>query len=390
MSIRDCALQSDAFCKLKHAYDNREEAASAFRKRGGKVIAELGCDIPDEMIIGAGMMPIRIYAEAEKPLIETNQYLEFSFDPIVRAQFKKIVDGTYASQADAIAISNSTDVVIRAYLYLREVKRVEPHKNIPDIAFLDWLFTRELIYQQRNEFVVDLFKNDVERWSGKKLSEDDIRAGARICNADKDALRRIGDLRHGEDIRINGSEALVIIGSAFFMDRSEHAALVQEVAEEAKSWPVICDPRVFYTGSNQEDTRLYDLIESKGLVIVGEDTDWGDRYYDRNFNFSYTTKRAIVDTYMLREFSSKKSFVSQRVEALNREVAKTHADAVIFYNNEYEESASWDYPSQHQSLIAQGKQTVYFAKMKWPMEKNETLDQRIQEFSDALKGRQKS
>ncbi|MBE6015617.1 MAG: 2-hydroxyacyl-CoA dehydratase [Lachnospiraceae bacterium] len=386
MSIRDCALKSAAFSKLKEFYDHREDGIKAARKKGTKVIAELGCDVPDELLLAGGLMPVRIYADPDRELVQTNKYLEFSFDPIVRAQFEKIIDGTYGDLVDAMVVSNSTDVIIRIYLYLREMHRVEPEKNIPEVEFIDWLFTRNLLYQQRNEFLLGLFQETVERWAGRKISDEEIIEAAKVCNADKAALRKIGELRHGKEVRINGSEALVIIGSAFFMDRKEHTKLVEEVAKEAASWPVIDAPRVFFTGSNQESTDLYDKIEASGVVIVGEDHDWGDRFYDRDFNLDYTVRRALVDCYMLREFSSKKAFTSQRVAALNREVEKTAADGVIFYMNEYEEAASWDYPPQKKSLEAAGKKTLYFAKMKWPFKDSEDISAKLDAFANDLKG----
>jgi benzoyl-CoA reductase/2-hydroxyglutaryl-CoA dehydratase subunit BcrC/BadD/HgdB len=196
----------------------------------------------------------------------------------------------------------------------------------------------------------------------------------------------MAELRHGENVHINGSEALVIIGSAFFMERTEHTKLVRQVVEEAAGWPVLTGHRVYFTGSNQEDTALYDLIESYGFVIVGEDHDWGDRYYDRDYNMNYAPVRAIVDRYMLREFSSKKAFVSQRVAALERLVDAAHAEAVIFYTNMYEEAASWDYPSQKKSLEARNIPTLCFAKMQWPVHKNQELDEKIAAFSAELEG----
>lgn len=63
---------------------------------------------------------------------------------------------------------------------------------------------------------------------------------------------------------------------------------------------------MFYTGAEQEDTSLYEKIEAQGMVIVGEDTNWGDRYYNRDYNLDYPATRALVDRYMLREFSAKK------------------------------------------------------------------------------------
>lgn len=386
MSIRECALQSKAFAQLKEVYDNRDAAAAAWRAQGKKVIGELGCDVPDEFIIAAGMLPVHVYADPEKELAETDKYLEYAFDPVVRAQFEKIVDGTYADQIDALAISNSTDVIIRVYLYLRELHRVEPHKSVPPVEFIDWMFTRNRMHQVRNEFVLQLFRETVEKWAGRPITDEEIAEAGRICNADREALREIAALRRADKPRITGSEALVIIGSAFFMERTAHTALVRQVAAEAASWPELDGPRVFVTGSGQEDTKLYEMLEAAGAVVVSEDHDWGDRYFDRNYNTDLAPIRATVDRYMLRQFSSKKAFVSQRVKALDEEVNETGAQAVLFYTNIYEEAASWDYPSQRDSLEGRGIKTACFAKMAWPIEKNEGLQDKLNAFVAQLKG----
>lgn len=386
MSIRKEALDSKAFQALKDVYDNREKVLLEQKKQGKTIVGELGCDVPDELLMAAGMFPVRVYADPEKPLVETDRYLEYAFDPVVRAQFEKIVDGTYGELIDYLAVSNSTDVVIRIYLYLREMHRQMVGTNLPPVEFIDWMFTRNRMHQVRNEDTIKIFWKTVENWAGREITADEVKNAALVCNENRAALREMAKLRHGEEIHISGSEALVIIGAAFFMDREEHTKLVKEVTEDAKSWPVIGGPRIYFTGSGQENTELYDLIEEAGGVIVSEDHDWGDRFYERDYNTDYAPVRAIVDRYMLREFSSKKAFVSQRVEALDREVADTGAQAVIFATNKYEEAASWDYPSQKESLEEKGIATASFAQLLYPVGKNEGLKEKIADFVNGLKG----
>ena len=383
MGIRDCALKSSAFMELKGYYDDREKAARSWRMRGDKVAAELGADVPDEYLIAAGMLPIRVYADSADLMPEADRYLEYAFDPMMRAKFEKIVNGTYGEEADALAISNSTDVIIRLYLYLRELHRVEPERRMPDFAFLDWLFTRNRLHQERNGFVLERFRKDVERWAGRTVSDEEILQAAKLCNRDREALRRISRLRRGKEVHITGSEALVIIGSAFFMERKEHTRLVEKLAEEAESWPAAEGIRVFYTGSVQEDTALYEMLEDCGCEIVGEDHDWGDRFYERDFRTEYGAIRGAVDCYMLREFSSKKAFVSQRVAALDREVDNAGAQAVLFYNHVYEEAASWDYPEQKKSLESRGIRTACYSKMQWPCRLNTGLGEQLKETAAA-------
>ena len=379
-------MESKAFLALKDAYDHREKGAAAARAAGAKVVGELGFDVPEELVLAAGMFPVRIYADPGKSLEETDKYLEYSFEPVVRAQFEKIIDGTYGSQLDYLAISNSTDVIIRIFLYLRELKRVEPEKPVPPITFIDWLFTRHRLHQMRDEFVIDLFKKQLEEWAGREITDEQIREAGAVLNENRRALRQMAQLRHGQEVRISGSEAMVIIGAGFFMDKKEHTALVKQVTEDAKSWPVLEGPRVFYTGANHEDLALYEKIEAAGLVIVGEDTDWGDRSYDRDYNPELPVIRGVVDRYLFREFSAKKAFVSQRVEALDREVNAAGAEGVIFYTNQYDEVATWDMPKQRKSLESRGIKHITFGRMQWPVSRNEGLDEKLAAFAQEMKG----
>jgi len=386
LSIRKCAENNTAFRRLNDVYRNREKELLIFRENGGKVVGEIGCDVPDELVIAAGMLPVRIYADRESSLEEADKYLELSFDPVIKAQFEKLVNGSYNDLIDFLAVSNSTDVIIRTYLYLREIKRIEPDKLLPPVEFIDWLFTRKPMYKMQNEKTVKRFWETLEEWSGRKITQEDFIAAAEICNKDRAALRRISELRRAHKPRITGSEALVIIGSAFFMHRSEHAELVSQLADDAKSWPEAEGVRLFLTGSAQESAELYTLIEKSGAVVVGEDHDWGDRFSSRDCNLSYPPLQSIVDCYMLRDFSSKKALVSERVKTLDEAVDASGARGVIFYINAYEEAASWDYPSEKKSLESRGILTKAFVKMSYPVSANVGLEDKIREFTKALGG----
>lgn len=385
MSIRKIALRDPAFFELYRVYTDREAAAAQWRAGGGAVLGKLGFDVPDELAIAAGFLPVQVYAEPRASLPLADRYLEYSFDPVLRSQFEGLTDGTWQKRFDKLAISNSTDAIIRIFLYLREIQRSEPDMPVPPLTFIDWLFTRNRMHQERNELIVRLFMQQLEEWSDRPLTADAIRTAAQICNEDRAALREMAQLRRGSEVRVTGSEALVIIGSAFFMERSRHAQLVRQVVAAAASWPVFTGPRIFVTGSAQESTALYERLEDAGAVVVGEDHDWGDRFYDRDFPLDYPIVRAVVDRYMLREFSSKKAFVSQRVAALDRAVDAAAAEGVLFYTNIYDDSDSWDYPSQRESLHSRGIATLHMPKMQYPVEKNAGLDDRLRAFVAELK-----
>lgn len=386
MSIRDSAKKSVAFMELFHFYSNREETARKWKASGKKVVGQLGADVPEELIIASGMLPIKVYAGPERQLPAAGRYLEEAFDPISRAHFEKIVDGTYGGLMSSLVITNSADVCVRLFVYLREILRTDPAVSVPLIAFIDWLFSRNYLYQEHNAFTIGEFKKQLEAWSGRAIKDDDIHAASELCNDNRAALRDISALRKGDSVRISGSEALVICGSAFFMEKEQHTRLVRAVAQEARSWPEVKGRRLYLTGSAQETTELYELIEHAGGVVVGEDHDWGDRYYDNNTRTDIDPLRAIVDRYMLRVSNTKRASVTLRVADLTENAQKAKAEGVVFVANMNDDALTWEYPSQKKTLGEIGIKSAYFGRVQYSAPKTEQLCDGIRRFVESLKG----
>lgn len=356
MSIRKEALFSQAFVQLNEAYENREKAAEEWKKQGKKVVGILGADVPEELLLAADLMPYPIYGEAEADLTETNQYLEFSFPLTVRAQFAKILTGTNRNLTDYLVIGNSTDAMVRIYYYIRELKQLEPEREIPELYFIDWLFTRFRMHQIRNEDTLEKFRKELSNWTGREITEEQIKAAAEICNENRAALKQIGALRRQG--KIAGTEALIIIGSGFYMRKEVHTKLVREVASDAESWPKAPGVPLFVTGSPQEHKDFYEQIEALGGNVVSEDHDWGDRYWNREVNTDLSAVKGIVDRYMLRQAGTKRAFVSERIEAVCEAVRTCGARGMISCTYQYDDAPSWDFPRQTEALQKMGVPTL--------------------------------
>lgn len=384
MGIRPEAMNSKAFARLLDVYQNRDAEVLKWKEKGSKVVGMLGADVPEEVIIAAGMLPVQVYADPDKELAITDVFLEQAFEPTARATFEKIVDGTYDELLDYLVVSHTGDNQLRLWLYLREMLRSEPDMRIPPVEFVDWLLVPRRIYQEENKNVVRRFVDAVEGWIGHKITDKEMRIAFEVCNRQREALRELAALRHDGTPRITGCEALVVIGAGFFMDRSEHTVLVHDVVVDALSWPEVPGPRIYVTGSNQESLDLYEAIERTGAVVVGEDFNWGDRSYNRDTRCDIDPIAAIVDRYMLRRCSCNRSLVAQRVAVLDEEVNEANAQGVIFFMNEHDEAGSWDVPEQRKSLAARGIGALELCRQKWPLSKNEGLEERLVGFVSEL------
>lgn len=376
MAIRDIVLKNKAFQILKEYYDNKEKALLELKAKHKMIIGTMGCDVPDEIIIAAGAFPVRIHELGVTDLTKANEYLEKKFDPVLRHQFQKLVDGTYADLIDHLVISQSSDSFIRVYFYLRELYRNHPDYYIPPLTFIDWQFDQRGMRQMRNCRIIERFKKEVETWIGHPINDKELLHGIAVCNEDRQALREFGKLRRAEECRITGTEAQVVIGSSLFMEKEKHAALVRELVEEAKDWPVINAKRIYATGTYQPDLELYSMIEELGGNVVGEDTDWGDRHYNNDVVLCGDRTLSIVNRYFLRLPSQKKCRITTSVKMMLEEVADSKASGVLYYMNLREESASWNTPAQKEAFSSIGIASAEILKQNYPVSAEDREKQR--------------
>jgi len=385
LSERNCALESKAYLALRDVYENREKYLRRWKESGRKSVMTLGCDVPDEVIIAAGMLPVRcpgIYS----PQPMADKYLEMSFGPLWRAMFEKIVSGENAQLYDYIAISKSSDMLTRIYYYLRELKRFEPERPIAPIAFIDLdLISRNMSAQYYNEKVTRRFIETVEGWTGAKIKAEALKHACEVCNENRSALAAFAALRRGEKCRVTGSEALTVIGASLFMEKEECTKLVNELCRDAENWPEVSAKALYFSGSQQESREVYELIEELGGNVIAEDHDWGDRHYDRNVDLSLESVSGIVDRYMFRFPSSERSFVKLRAKALADKVVDSGAGAVLVYMNFNDESYLLDYPSEKPLFEKAGIASVSVTRQRVPLENKEQLSATIKELLGAVK-----
>jgi len=367
MPFRETTLQSKAFAELLGAYQNRDSAARSWRDTGKKVVGMLGTDVPQELLIAAGLLPIQISPTPGLPTPDADRFMEMSFQKTSKSIVQKLVTGTYRDTIDFLAISNSSDQMVRLYLYLRELARVEPDLGLPALDFIDLLYSRHLLYQNRNERTLCAFQETVETWAERKLTQEDLRHGIQVMNDNRSAIRAFLALRTQKTPRVTGSEAMVVIGSSLYMEKERHTQLVRVLTQEASDWPVAEGTRVFLSGTNQYDLGLYELIESCGALVVGEDHNLGQRQVERDVDLLVSPLRAIGERYMLRPASIQKSNITLRLETMDTYLAQCSPQAAVFATQRYEDAISWDYPELNKMLQGKGIPSVLFRDLDYPM-----------------------
>jgi benzoyl-CoA reductase/2-hydroxyglutaryl-CoA dehydratase subunit BcrC/BadD/HgdB len=365
--------------ELGRAYRERDRAALEWRAQGGQVVGCLGSDVPEELLIAAGLLPVRVCGDPEAGLQAADLYMERAFDPRVRSRFLRIIDGSY-SYLDHLVVSNSSDALVRAFYYLRALRMADPSLPVPDLYFFDLLHTRSRTSRQYNRGRAHDLKGVIEQWCEREIADEDLVKAIDICEENRRLLRELSDLRAPGPPRVSGVQALEVIGASMSMPRHEHNRLVAAFLQEAALNDPLPGVRLFVTGSAQDHVQFYELVESCGAVVVGEDHDWGARHAVGTTQITADPIDGVVARYHLRPPSAHQSTVSERVAALLENVHNTGAQGVIAFIYEADDAPSWDFPAQREALESEGIPVLLFDRQPYKLAHRDELQRRVRAF----------
>jgi benzoyl-CoA reductase/2-hydroxyglutaryl-CoA dehydratase subunit BcrC/BadD/HgdB len=343
------------FAPLEEAYSDLHRAARERKQSGGKVIGCLGNDVPEELVIAAGMLPVRIYGDPLGGDAMAERY-EKGFNPQYRSQFTRLLDGSYP-YLDHLLVSNSSYIFLEMFYTLDMIRQTEPDMRVPDLYLYDCMMTRYRSSLMYNRDRLKELKQHLETWKGSAIGEQDIREAIRITNENRRLLRQLNELRLDRP-RITGTQFLKAVITSAIMDRKAHSALLASCVNEAAGAAPLEGAKLFVTGSIQDHTYFYELVESCGAVIVGEDHDLGCRNYNSDIDESLDWVEGISDYYQFRTPSMHQSTVTERVKALTGEVKRSGAEGVIFYIYKSDDPALWEYPEERRALEEMGVPTL--------------------------------
>ena len=370
-----------AFGKMHQNYSKRDLAAREWKKKGGKVAGYVCNDVPEEMILAAGLFPYRISGNPDSGTETADRYAEVSYEPDVRSMFNMLLTGQY-DFLDFLIIPHSRYSVLQMYYHLQNVREIEPSMKLPDFYLLDTLHTK---FWQTGQYVRDRMldlKKKLEEWSGQEITNEKLSRAIATVNKNRALLKKVADLRGEVPSRISGMEALQIIGSSMLMPKEEHNKLLAQFLAEVDRLPARNGMRLFAMGSPLDNLQFYDIAESTGVTIVGEDSCWGNGHAGDPIEASLDPVEAIAEWYHLKVPCSRMDSISRRVENTVQRVLEAGAQGVIFFFLEWDTAPAWEYPDQKKALEDRGIATISFEMQKYRFSDNdrEHIKGRLEEF----------
>ncbi len=289
------------FNQFKQWYERRHDYARDWKKKtGGKVIGYFCTYLPEEILYAGGVLPIRILGGHHPQSVGISEpYIFGMYCPFCRDCLAQGLQGKY-EYLDGIMIAQSCIHIRQAFSTWRQ--RI-PHNFDHYISMpVNIGLPQASIPFLRKE--LEIFKGALEEWIGRKISEEDLRNGVEIVNKNRQAMRKVYELRKNQNPNLTGLEALYMVVSSQLTDKKEHTDVVQDLFAKGLSKRELgrgSSIRLMTIGSENDDVQFLEMVESLGATIVIEDHCTGSRYFWNEVEPNYKDPlTAIAERYIKR------------------------------------------------------------------------------------------
>jgi benzoyl-CoA reductase subunit C len=309
-------------------------------KTGQKIIGYFCTNTPEEMIQAAGLLPVRILSSQDTISLAARHLQGYSCS-LVQSSLEAGLRGDL-SFLDGTVFSHSCDSIQRLSDIWAENLHFPFHWDLVLPVKLHTESAREyLVHELRR------FRKGLEEFLGRPIPEEDLRAANALFNENRSLLKEIYRYRSRHPARITLSRFFALLKTATFMPKEEHTSmlrvLISQLGNENPSQPDRV--RLFLAGSVCDHSQVYELLDSVGAYVVGDDFCTGWRYFSDDVSLKGDPIEALADR-LIRKVPCpcKYNPGMDRGDHFLRRVKESEAQGVVFLLLKFCEPHAFDYP----------------------------------------------
>jgi benzoyl-CoA reductase subunit C len=333
--------------KLKEWYEKRHEYAQEWKnKTGGKVVGYFCTYVPEEILYAAGVLPVRILGSHE-PQDVTEPHIFGMYCPFCRDCLAQGLKGKY-DYLDGIMIAQSClhirqtftswklHIPIDFSYYLPMPNNVQSKRALPYL-------TGEL----------KAFKEALEKWTGKAISDEDLNKGIEIMNQSRKLTRELYELRKQPNPPLTGLDAMYTVVASQMVDKKDYNETVQGILDKLPQSPAEKDSKVrlMILGSEDDDTEFLQMVESLEAIFVVDDHCTGSRYFWNEVAPNRNPLEAIASRYVKRVPCPSKDWPERtRIEHIKKLAQDWEVQGAIVIQQKFCDPHELDIPATIESL----------------------------------------
>lgn len=350
-------MSDGLFDPFKTWYEKRHDYARAWKqKTGGQVVATMCTYSPEELLIAAGMLPVRVLG-AHEPQNVTEPHIFGMFCPFCRDTLAQGLLGRY-DYAAGVTLTQACVQYRQTFTSWRlHVPSVKWDYYLPMPNQLQSKFAKLAHYAE-----VKKFRTFLEGVIGKPISDDQLKEAIGVVDENRRLLKQLFDLRKRANPEVTGLEALYASITAQFVDKREHNEQLKKVLAALPGRPMSRKEgvRLMTIGSENDDCAFMAMVESVGCTIVIDDQCSGTRYFWNETRPEADPIKAIADRYCERPACPTKDYpVHTRFDHVLALAKDYNARAAIFLQQKFCDPHEGDYPDLKKHLEDNGIPTLF-------------------------------
>ncbi len=339
---------------------------------GRKAVGCFPVYTPVEIIHAAGMLPVGLFGGGTTiELANADARFQSFVCSIAKTTLEmgfqarlKPLDGLIFSSICDVA-RNLSSVVARNFSEF-QVEYIHHAQNMTSPAAADYVES-EFRRVQRN----------MEKLSGRAISQEALAASLRLYNRVRGLLRRLYETRWESPHLISTVELYVLVRSGTLVPPEEHLQELEQVLDllPARQGRPKDRVRVVIESAfcEQPPLDLLQVVEEAGCYIVDDDLLTGWRWFVEDVPEDMPPLRALAESYIRRTVYSsvRHDGPRPRTAGLVEKVRRAGAQAVIFMPAKFCEPALFDYPLFRVALEEAGipHLVVEFEEKMWTFER---------------------
>jgi len=270
----------ERFAELSRATLNPE--MRRWKEAGGKIVGYFCTNVPEELILAAGVMPYRIRAPESRDTSEADRHTTYLNCTYCRHVVDEALRGNYGF-LDGFVGTNGCDQMRRVSDIFRAVAFDAPaargeffleYVGAPRVPFDD----ASLAYY-RDELV--RVKQGLESHFGVEITDEKLRAAIREVNASRRLLRELYELRKQAQPPVTGAESLGITVAYAVTPKEPFRNLLRSLLAnlDGRAPAPSHLKRLFLYGSELDDPAWVQIIEDQGGLVVADGICFGARMF---------------------------------------------------------------------------------------------------------------
>ena len=268
-------------------------------KNKKKIISCFAMHIPEELVHASGMLPV-IAWRSDEPVTLGHAHVASFNCGLTRSFIDDLVKGKL-DFIDGIVI-NRMCLQAQGLPFI-----IQQNINLPYLEYLSMpaLYSGNAI---RNYLLDEIrrFKKSLEKYSAMDITDEKLNTSIDIYNKNRKLLEIIYGIRRECPGIIKAKEMLGVVHSSMLMPKEENNVLLDKVIDELnerkpgavshKGLKVITYGCLCQT----PNTKILDIIEDLGMVIVDDDVFIGSKYFANSVEISDDPITGLAKRYLMK------------------------------------------------------------------------------------------